>query len=95
MIYTPNGYIVPSNFGVHFLPCMKNVPSRTKTHLNKIDLTNTEFCTSQIQLLISEPAIPWEFSYFSTFSNTGVRVNETARLYILCKCDCTIHGVKS
>ena len=31
---TPNGYIVPAKFGVHFLPCMKNVPKRTKMHLN-------------------------------------------------------------
>ena len=37
--YTPNGYIVPAKFGVHFLPVTKNVPKRTKLHLNEIGLT--------------------------------------------------------
>ena len=37
--YTPNGYIVPGEFGVHFLPCMKNVAKGTKLHLNKTGLT--------------------------------------------------------
>ena len=42
--YTPNGYIVPAEFGVNFLPRMKNIPKQTKLHLNEIDLTNFEFC---------------------------------------------------
>ena len=37
--YTPIGYLVPAEFGVHFLPCMKNVPKRTKMHLNEVNLT--------------------------------------------------------
>ena len=41
-----NGNIVSANFGVHFLPCMKTIPKRTKM----LGLTNTEFCKSQIQL---------------------------------------------
>ena len=46
--YTPNGYIVPAEFGVHFLPRMKNIPKQTKLHLNEIRLTNIEFCKRQI-----------------------------------------------
>ena len=42
--YTLNGYLVPAEFGVHFLPCMKNVPKRTKMHSNEVGLTNTEIC---------------------------------------------------
>ena len=34
--YTPNGYIVPVEFGVHFPPHIINVPKRTKLHLNEI-----------------------------------------------------------
>ena len=41
--YTPNGYIVPAEFGVHFLSRMKNVPKGTQLHLNEIGLTNNEF----------------------------------------------------
>ena len=48
--YTPNRYIVPAKFGVHFLPLAKNVPKRTKMHLNEIGLTNTEFCKIQSQM---------------------------------------------
>ena len=44
----PNGYIVPAEFGVHFLPRMKNIPKQTKLHLNGIGLTNIEFCKRQI-----------------------------------------------
>ena len=44
MNYTPNGYLVPAEFGLHFLPCMKNVPKRTKMHSNEVGLTNTEIC---------------------------------------------------
>ena len=47
MYYTPNGYIVPAKFGVNFLPLTKNVPKRTKLHLNEIGLNDTEFCKSQ------------------------------------------------
>ena len=46
--YTPNGYIVPAAFGVHFLPRMKNIPKQTKLHLNEIGLTNIEFCKRRI-----------------------------------------------
>ena len=46
--YTPIGYIVPAEFGVHFLPLMKNIPKQTKLHLNEIGLTNIEFCKRQI-----------------------------------------------
>ena len=48
--YTPNGYIVPAKFGVHFLPLTKSVQKRTNLHLNEIGLTKTEFCKSQSQL---------------------------------------------
>ena len=48
MVYTPNGYIVPAEFGVHFLPRMKNIPKQAKLHLNEIGLTNIEFCKRQI-----------------------------------------------
>ena len=46
--YTPNGYIVPAECGVHFLSRMKNIPKQTKLHLNEIGLTNIEFCKRQI-----------------------------------------------
>ena len=81
--YTPNGYIVPEKFGVHFLPLTKNVPKRTKLHLNEISLNNTEYCKSQSQL--RQPPISWKIRYVSTFCNTGVRLNVTAMLCILCK----------
>ena len=86
--YTPNGYIVPAKFGVHFLPLTKNVPKRTKLHLNEIRLTNTEFCKSQSQL--RQPPISWKIRYFSTFCDTGVRLNVTAMFCIQCKYACTI-----
>ena len=75
-IYTPNGYIVPVEFGVHFLPCVKNVPKRTELQLNEIGLTNNEFCKRQIRL--RQPPIFWKNCRF--FCNTGVRVNVTAKL---------------
>ena len=86
--YTPNGYIVPAKFDVHFLPLTKNVNKRTKLHLNEIGLNNTEFYKSQSQL--RQPPISWKIRYFSTFCNTGVRLNITAMLCILCKYACTI-----
>ena len=46
--YTPNGYIVPAKFGVHFLPLSKKVPKRTQLHLNEIGLNNTEFCKIKV-----------------------------------------------
>ena len=55
-----NGYIVPANFGVHFLPRMKNVPKRTKMHLNKVGLTNAEFCK------LRQPPISLKICCFST-----------------------------
>ena len=78
-----NRYIVQVKFYVHFLPCMKNVPKPIKMHINKMGLTKTEFCKSHIQL--RQPPISCKFCCFSAFCNTGVRVNVTARLYILCK----------
>ena len=76
--YTQNGYIVPAEFGVHFLPRMKNVPKRTKMHLNEIGLTNTELCKSQIQL--RQPSMSELF--FSAFCNTGVMIPVTAVLQV-------------
>ena len=73
--YTPNGYIVPAKFDVHFHPHEK-IPKRTKLHLNEIGLTNTEFCKSQSQL--RQPPISWKIRYFSTFCTMGVRLNVTA-----------------
>ena len=49
---------MPAEFGVHFLPCMKNVPKRTIMHLNEVGLTNTEICKSPIQL--RQPPISWK-----------------------------------
>ena len=46
--YTPNGYIVPAEFCVNFLPRMKNIPKQTKLHLNEIGLTKIEFCKRKI-----------------------------------------------
>ena len=79
---------MPAKFGVHFLPLTKNFPKRTKLHLNEIGLNNTEFCKSQNQL--RQLPIFWKIRCFSTFGNTGVRLNVTAMLCILCKYDCTI-----
>ena len=79
---------MPAKFGFHFLPLTKYVPKRTKLHLNEISLTNTEFCISQSQT--RQPPISWKIRYFSTFCNTGVRLNVTAMLCILCKYACTI-----
>ena len=79
---------MPAKFGVHFLPLTKNVPNRTKLHLNEIGLNNFEFCKSQSQL--RQPPISWKIRYFSTFCNTGVRLNVTAMLCILCKYACTL-----
>ena len=74
--YTPNGYIVPAEFGVHFLPCMKKIPKRTKMHLNEIGLTNTEIRQSQIQL--RQPPISCKICCFSAICNTGVMIPVTA-----------------
>ena len=41
--YTPNGYIVPMEFRVHFFPRISAVLRRTKMHLNKMFLIGTEF----------------------------------------------------
>ena len=46
--YTPKGYIVPAEFGVHFLLRLKNVPKGAKLHINEIGLTKNEFCKRQI-----------------------------------------------
>ena len=76
--YTPNEYLVPAEFGVHFLPGKKNVPKRTKMHLSEVGLTYTEICKSPIQL--RQPPISWKISSFSAFCNTGVIIPVTAIL---------------
>ena len=76
---------MPAKFGVHFLPLTINAPERTKLHFG---LNNTEFGKSQSQL--RQPPISWKIRYVSTFCNTGVRLNVTAMLCILCKYACTI-----
>ena len=76
--YTPNGYLVPAEFDVHFHPYMKNVTKRTKMHLNEVGLTNTEICKSPIQS--RQPPISWKMSSFSAFCNTGVIIPVTAIL---------------
>ena len=78
MNYTPNRYIVPAEFGVHFRPRLKNVQKRAKLHLNEIGLTNNEFC--KIKLRLRQPPISWKICYFSSFCDTGVRVNVTGKL---------------
>ena len=69
------------NFGAYLLPRMKAVSKRTETQLNEFGLTKHEFCTASNLL---------EICYFSSFCDTGVSVNVTARLCILCKYACTI-----
>ena len=70
--FTPNGYTVPVEFCVDFLPRMKNVLKCTKMHLNDTGLTETEFCKSQVQL--RQPPISWKICCFSAFYNTGVMI---------------------
>ena len=41
--YTPNGYIVPMEFCVHFFPRISAFLRRTKMHLNGMFLIETEF----------------------------------------------------
>ena len=41
--YTPNGYIVPIDFRVHFFPRISAFLRRTKMHLNGMFLIVTEF----------------------------------------------------
>ena len=60
--YTPNVYLVPAEFGVRSLPCLKDIPKRTKMHLNEVGLTNTEICNCPIQL--RQPPISWKISSF-------------------------------
>ena len=69
---------MPAEFGNYFLPCMKNVPKRTKMHLNEVGLTNTEICKIPIQL--RQSPIPWKISSVSAFYNTGVIIPVTAIL---------------
>ena len=69
---------MPAEFGVHFLPYMKNVPKRTKMHLNEVGLTNTEICKNLIQL--RQPPISWKISSFSLFCNTGLIIPVAAIL---------------
>ena len=61
-LWSCQNYIVPAEFGVQFLPRMKNVPKRTEMHLNDISLTNNEICQSQIQL--KQPPISWKICCF-------------------------------
>ena len=74
--YTPNGYIVPAKFGVHFLPLTKNVPKRTKLHLNEIGLNNIESFKSQSQL--RQPAISWKIRYFFDFLQHGSKIKRNS-----------------
>ena len=76
--YTPNGYIVPAEFGFHFLPRMKNVQKRTKSHLNEISLTNNEFCKRQIRL--RQPPISWNFFLFFDFLQQGSKSKRNSKL---------------
>ena len=41
--YTPNGYIVPMEFRVHFFPRISAFLRRTKMHLSGMFLIGTEF----------------------------------------------------
>ena len=41
--YTPNGYIVPMEFRIHFFPRISAFSRRTKMHLNGMLLIGTEF----------------------------------------------------
>ena len=41
--YTPNGYIVPMEFRVHFVARISAFSRRTKMHLNGMMLIGTEF----------------------------------------------------
>ena len=41
--YTPNGYIVPMEFRVHFFPRISAFSRCTKMHLNGMLLIGTEF----------------------------------------------------
>ena len=43
LYYTPNGYIVPMEFRVHFFPHILAFSRRTKMHLNGMLLIGTEF----------------------------------------------------
>ena len=43
MYYTPNGYIVPTEFHVHFFPRISAFSRRTKMHLNGMLLIGTDF----------------------------------------------------
>ena len=67
---------------------MNDVSERPKMHLNEYRLTKSEFCKSCIHLV--QPPISWKICDFSSLCNTGVRVNGTARLYILCKYVCFV-----
>ena len=69
---------MPAEFGIHFLPHMKNIPKQTKLHLNEIGLTNIEFY--QKTNLIEAASNLLKFAIFRLFANTGVRVNVTAKL---------------
>ena len=64
---------MPANFIVYFTPRMQDVSKRTIMHLNELGLTRTEFCKSQSHR--RQPPISWRICYFSSFCNTGVRVN--------------------
>ena len=40
---TPNGYIMPMEFRVHFFPCISAFTRRTKMHLNGVLLIGADF----------------------------------------------------
>ena len=49
--YTPNGYIVPAKFGVHFPPLTKHVPKRTILNLRRYAANNWQISTSCLYLV--------------------------------------------
>ena len=55
--YTPNGYIVPMEFRVHFFPRISAFSRRTKMHLNGMLLIRTEFL--KIIVPLQQPPISW------------------------------------
>ena len=55
--YTPNRYIVPMEFRVHFFHRISAFSRRTKMHLNGMLLIGTEFFKTIVPL--KQPPISW------------------------------------
>ena len=55
--YTPNGYIVPMEFRVHFFPRISAFSRRTQMHLNGMLLIGIEFF--KIIVPLYQPPISW------------------------------------